>query len=184
MKKVAVFLADGFETIEALTVVDVMRRANIQCDTFALEGINVASSHNITVTADKMLSDFNGSDYDLILLPGGMPGSINLKNNDRIIEIVKDFNNNNKFIAAVCAAPIVLKRAEVITNRNITSYPSYKDELADVANYKEEAVVVDNNIITSRGPATTLAFSYEILNLLGYKKQMEEIREGMLYTVK
>lgn len=179
MKKVAVLLADGFEEIEALTVIDVVRRAGIHCDMVSISREEVTGSHNITVKSDKILNDDLKS-YDLIVLPGGMPGAKNLKENEKVIELVKYFNDNKKLIAAICAAPIVLGAANIVNNRNITSYPGYEEELKG-SNYLEEIVVVDENIITSRGPATTLAFSYKIVEALGCDKY-KDLEEGMMYN--
>lgn len=181
MKRVAVILAEGFEQIEALTVVDVLRRANIICHTVSLEGTEtVTSSHNVTVKVDMIFGD-DLKKYDMIVLPGGMPGARNLKNSEKVISLVKYFNDNKKFIAAICAAPIVLGAAGVVSGRTITSYPGFKEEIGE-CNYVEELVVVSENIITSRGPATTLPFSYKLLEILGCK-DYEKIREGMLFNL-
>lgn len=180
MRKVAVLLAEGFEEIEALTVVDVMRRANITCDMISINSLDITGSHNIRVKADKVLGA-DIKEYDLIVLPGGMPGAKNLKEDNRVIEVVKWFNENDKFIGAICAAPIVLGKAGIIKGKNITSYPGYEDEL-DGCNYLEENnVVVDGNIITSRGPATTLEFSYKLLEVMG-NDSYGNLREGMMYN--
>lgn len=180
MKKVAVFLAEGFEEIEALTVVDILRRANVKCDMVGLlENEEVTGAHNIKVKADRLFGEDLKS-YDLIVLPGGMPGSRNLQNDPNIIELVKYFNDNNKLISAICAAPIVLGTAKVIEGRNITSYPGFEGELQG-CNYLEDNVVVDKNIITSRGPATAIAFSYKLLEILG-NDAYKELREGMMYN--
>jgi len=178
MKRVAVLLAEGFEEIEALTVVDIIRRAKIQCDMVGIGKISVTGSHNIEVKCDKVISnDIN--EYDLIVLPGGMPGSLNLKNSEKVINAVKYFNKNNKLLGVICAAPIVLAKADVISGRDITSYPGYEEELKG-CNYKEDEVVVDLNIITSRGPATAMSFSYKLLEVLGYDGY-KEISKAMLY---
>lgn len=179
MKKVFVLLAEGFEEIEALTVVDVVRRAGIQCDMVSLLEKDVTGAHGITVKSDKGISD-DLKDYDLMVLPGGMPGSTYLKEDPRVIELVKYFDKNSKIIAATCAAPIVLSAANIIENRNITSYPGFEDQLVG-ANYLEEVVVVDKNIITSRGPATTLAFAFKIVELLGSDKY-KDLSKGMMYN--
>lgn len=180
MKKIAVLLANGFEEIEALTVVDVLRRANEHCDLVSIEDIDVVGGHNIKVTADTRLTN-EIKEYDMIVLPGGVTGSRNLQNSSKVIDLVKYFNENNKFIAAICAAPIILKTADIIEGKNITSYPGYEDELQG-ANYIEtEDVIVDGNIITSRGPATTLSFSFELLKILGNDSYIK-LKEGMQYN--
>lgn len=182
MKKVLVFLAEGFEEVEALTVVDVLRRAEVTCDLCSLKDEYVRGAHDIIVKADKNILDEDIHSYDAIVLPGGMPGSLNLKGNLRVIELVKEFYANGKLVSAICAAPIVLEEAGIISGKNVTSYPGFCDKLGNCI-YKEEEVVTDLNIITSRGPATALAFAYEILNKLGEKEKSEAIKESMLYSL-
>ena len=180
MKKAAVFLAEGFEEIEALTVVDILRRAKVKCDMVSLDKLEVNGGHNILVKADKVLSD-EIKDYDLIVLPGGMPGTTNLQNDSKLIELIKYFDENKKLIGAICAAPIVLGTAEIIEGRNITSYPGFEDELKGCNYIDNEVVVVDNNIITSRGPATAIEFSYKLLEALE-ENSYKDLREGMMYN--
>lgn len=178
MSKVAVILADGFEEIEALTVVDVIRRAKVECDTVSINKTEVTGAHKIKVEADAIISD-KIKDYDMIVLPGGMPGSTNLRDNDKVIEIVKYFNDNKKLIGAICAAPIVLEKANVIEGRTITSYPGYEEELSKANYISDKIVVEDGNMITSRGPATALEFSYKLLEKLGIS--YKDLSDGMMY---
>ncbi|MGU8736430.1 DJ-1 family glyoxalase III [Clostridium perfringens] len=181
MKKVLVFLAEGFETIEALSVVDVCNRAKVTCHACSLtENRTVNSAHETMVLCDKVISDNDLETYDAIVLPGGMPGSTNLRDNDKVQSLIKKYNEENKIVAAICAAPIALAKAGVIEGKKVTSYPGFKEELGNVNYVEEDTVVVDGNIITSRGPATALVFGLEILKKLGYEKEAEEIREGML----
>jgi len=181
MKKVCVLLAEGFEEIEALTVSDVIRRANITCDLVSInKDKQVKSSHGIVVEADKVFAE--NMEYDLVVIPGGMPGAANLRDDGRVINLIKKQNKEGKLIGAICAGPIALGRADIIEGRKITSYPGYEDELPN-CEYLEDAVVVDGNIITSRGPATAMAFSYKMLEKLGYEKQAEAIASGMLYKM-
>ena len=165
MKKVAVFLAEGFEEIEALTVVDIMRRAGIHCDMVATDSLEVKGAHNIFVKADREFGE-DLKDYDLIVFPGGLPGATNLRDDKRVTDLAKYFYENNKLVSAICAAPIVLAKADIITGRNITSYPGFEEELKG-CNYTENKVEVDGNIITSRGPATAMEFAYKLLEVLG-----------------
>lgn len=180
MKKVCVLLAEGFEEVEALTISDIMRRAKVSCDLISIKDKKVTSSHGVTVEADKLLDD--DMEYDLIVLPGGMPGATNLRDDERVIKILKKQNKEGKLIGAICAAPIVLGKAGLTDGRKITSYPGYEDELPN-CDYSEEAVVVDGNIITSRGPATAMAFSYKLLEMLGYSHEVDAIASGMLYKM-
>ena len=177
MPKVAVILANGFEEIEALTVVDVMRRANITCHMVGF-GEKVTGSHAIQVQADRVF-DGNLSEYDMIVLPGGMPGAAHLRDNESLISELQKFDQVGKIVAAICAAPIALNRAGLIEGRNFTCYDGVQDQIAD-GHYHKETVVVDGNIITSRGPATALAFAYDLVETLG--GDAESLRNGMLYT--
>ena len=179
MKKVAVLLADGFEEIEALTVVDVLRRADIHCDMVSIKDKEVVGAHNIKVISNILIDDIK--DIDMVVLPGGMPGATNLRDDKRVIDLIQNCIKNNKKVAAICAAPIVLAKAGIINGENITSYPGFEEDLVG-ANYKEDLVVVNNNIITSRGPATALEFAYTLLKELDSPKE-KEIREGMLYNL-
>ena len=182
MKKIAVFLADGFEEIEALTVVDVVRRAEIDCDIVSLEEEYVRSTHNVIIKADKLYSE-ELKEYDMIVFPGGLPGADNLAKDEKVIELVRYFNNEKKYIAAICASPaMVLSAAGIEENRYITAYPGEDFEnMLDKANYVEELVVVDENLITSRGPATTILFAYKIVDVLGGNS--EALKEGMLWNL-
>lgn len=179
MKKVCILLADGFEEVEALTVSDVMRRAGVTCDLVSMKDEYVRSSHNVIIKSDKIFEA--DMEYDMVVLPGGLPGATNLRDDERVIEYLKKQNCENKLIAAVCAAPIVLGKAGLTNGKNITSYPGYEDELPG-CKYCEDIVVVDGNIITSRGPATTMKFAYTLLEVLGFEEKAKSISEGMLYT--
>ncbi|WP_297992895.1 DJ-1 family glyoxalase III [uncultured Clostridium sp.] len=178
MVKVAVLLAEGFETIEALTTVDVLRRAGVECSTFGTKSLEVTTSHSVTVKADKVLSDeiYN---YDIVVLPGGMPGSVNLRDDENVNEIVKKFYDEDKIVAAICAGPITFGKLGIVNGKNATCYPGFDDQLVG-CNYKEELVVVDGNIITGRGPAAAIQFAFEILNQAAPDK-VNQIKSAMLF---
>lgn len=179
MRKTLIILAEGFEEIEALTVVDVMRRADVVCDICTLSDEYVNGAHDIVVKADLAIEDVNPKEYDAIILPGGMPGSRYLKESNSVLELIKTFNNSKKVIAAICAAPIVLEEAGILKNKVVTSYPNSLKDDGD-HNYVEEIVACDDNIITSRGPATSLAFAYAILEKLGLGDKANALKEGMM----
>lgn len=179
MKKAVILFAEGFEEIEALSVVDILRRAGIVCDMCSIGGKVVSGAHKIKIEADLLFDETNFDEYDALILPGGMPGSAYLRDDKRVIEVVKKYNNEDKIIGAICAAPLVLERAEIIEGRKITSYPSEKETLK-ASKYVDDLVAVDNNLITSRGPATAFYFAYEILNKLGAKDEAANLKEGML----
>lgn len=177
--KVAVLLANGFETLEGLTVVDILRRGEVECNTFSLEENEVTTSHNIKLKADKNIMDEEITSYDFLILPGGMPGSTNLRDNERVIELVKKFNDNKKWVCAICAGPIVLGKAGITEGKNLTCYPGFEEELGN-CNYKNEMVVVDGNIITGRGPAAAIPFAFEILSKISEEKA-EKVKKAMLF---
>ena len=177
MPKVAVILVNGFEEIEALTVVDVLRRANITCHMVGFED-TVTGSHAIQVQADRVF-DGNLSEYDMIVLPGGMPGSAHLRDNEQLITELQKFEKIGKKVAAICAAPIALNQAGLLEGRNFTCYDGVQEQIAN-GHYHKETVVVDGNVITSCGPATALAFAYHLVETLG--GDAESLRNGMLYT--
>ena len=177
--KVAVLLAEGFETMEALTTVDILRRSGVECHTFATKNQEVTTSHHITLKADKVFNE-EIKEYDMVVLPGGMPGSVNLRDDERVINLLKEFNSNNKKIAAICAGPISLGKAGLSEGKNVTCYPGFEDQLGN-CNYQEELVVVDGNIITGRGPAAAIPFAFEILKQIAPEK-VEEIKKAMLFN--
>ena len=177
MPKVAVILANGFEEIEALTVVDVMRRANITCHMVGFED-KVTGSHAIQVQADRVF-DGDLSGYDMIVLPGGMPGSVHLRDNEQLIAELQRFEKIGKKVAAICAAPIALNQAGLLEERNYTCYDGVQEQISN-GHYHKETVVVDGDVITSRGPATALAFAYHLVETLG--GDAKALRNGMLYT--
>ena len=176
MAKVAVILAEGFEEIEALTVVDVLRRANITCHMVGFEA-QVTGSHAIQVQADRVF-DGDLSEYDMIVLPGGMPGSAHLRDNEQLIAELQKCEQVGKKVAAICAAPIVLNRAGLLKDKEFTCYDGVQEQIAD-GHYRKETVVVDGHLTTSRGPATALAFAYNLVEQLG--GDANALREAMLY---
>ncbi|WP_311488167.1 DJ-1 family glyoxalase III [uncultured Helcococcus sp.] len=178
MKKIAVFVAPGFEEIETVAVADILRRGEQHCDLVGLENA-VTGVHGISIQCDRVIDDKIAHDYDMVVLPGGRPGADNLRDNDLVIKAIKDMEKEDKWIAAICAAPIALGRAGVLEGKNFTAYPGVDKEIKD-RNFKEDIVVVDGKIITSRGPATVFEFSYSLLDLLGV--DTSHLREDMLYN--
>ena len=186
MKRAAVLFADGFEEIEGLTVVDVLRRVGVGCDIIGVTGKMATGSHGVTITADKELGDLTEQDflrdYDLLVLPGGLPGAENLRDEERVIGLVRAFDGaKDKYLAAICAAPIVFGKAGLTAGRRVTSYPDegLKSQLTGAEYADDEIVVVDGRMVTSRGPATALAFAYTLVNLLGIDST--ELEKKMLY---
>lgn len=164
MKKVAVVFAPGFEEGEALTIVDILRRAHFQCDIIGFDAV-VEGGHQIKVKSDFILTK-SIVDYDMVVLPGGYDGSIHLRDNSELIHSLQEMNNKNKYICAMCAAPIVLEKAGLLEGKHYTAYKGY-DKKINQGTYLSNKVVVDENIVTSRGSATVYAFAYKLIDLLG-----------------
>ena len=169
MARVLVPLADGFEEIEAVTTVDILRRAGIEVIVSGLSGTRVTGSHGITIRADRILEDALNEDYDMIVLPGGMPGADNLENDPRIISMLRDMAERGRFTAAICAAPKVLAAAGLLDGKRATSYPGFLDATRTPGLTVTEAPVEQQDkVITSRGPGTAMDFALaRIENLLG-----------------
>ena len=180
MKKLMVVLAPGFEEVEALSVVDVLRRANVKCDMISIAGEYVTGSHNIIVKTDFPIDTINEDNYYGLVLPGGMPGAENLKNNAPVIDIIKKFFREEKLICAICAAPMVLGEADVVKDKDITCYPGFEQYL-NGANIKDELVVTSGNIITGKGPAATFDFVFAILESLGLKDEVKNLKSSMMF---
>ena len=180
MKKAIVLLAKGFEEVEALTVVDVLRRGGVHCITCSIDGEDeVLGSHSIHVKANNIIEKVDVDKYDALVVPGGMPGAANLRDSEKVIELVKKFHKENKIIAAICAGPIVLGKAGILKGKKVTSYPGFEGELGEVT-YCEDIVVQNDNIITSPGPATAMHFAFKILENLANEEIVENLKEAML----
>lgn len=179
MAKVLVPIAIGFEEIEAITIIDVLRRAKIAVVTAGLDKRSVLGAHSIEIKTDVHIDDVNSDDFDMIVLPGGMPGSLNLAENSSVIKLLKQMNQSKKYIGAICAAPMVLERAGVLKN-SFTCYPSFEKNISNSGYIASEDVVCDENIITSRGPSTAIAFSLMIIEKLCNKEISLEIKKQLL----
>lgn len=179
MPKVCVLLANGFEEIEAMTIIDVLRRAGVDLVTAAVSPGPVQGAHKVVVQADRNLADAAKEAWDMVILPGGMPGSTNLRDDPKVLELLKRQAKEGKKIGAICAAPIALGKAGILKGVKATSYPGFQDQLAG-AIYQESAVVRDGKIVTSRGPGTAMAFALEIAADLAGKAKADELRMGML----
>lgn len=178
MAKVAVLMIEGYEEGETLTIVDLLRRAGIKCHTFYFDEPFVKGMHNMYVKADKLFSD-EVKDYDMLVLPGGRPGGANLKNNPDVIAMVKYFNENNKYLAAMCSGTTVLADAKVIDGKKVTGYTGYQEKLIG-GNFVEDVAVFDQNIVTSQGPATPYPFAFKIAEVFG--KDVTEMKERLMYN--
>ena len=181
MSRVVIPLVEGFEEIEALTVVDIMRRAGIQAVTAAVGANPVASSHNIRVEADTTIDAVrDDADIDMVVLPGG-PGTAKLGESDALRALVERLRNADKEIAAICAAPGVLAGFGMLDGKRATSFPAVRDKLEAVGvDYQESAVVRDGKVTTSRGPGTAMDFALELVAILEGTKTRDEVESGLM----
>ncbi len=180
MKKVALFLANGFEEIEALGTTDILRRAQIDVVTVSITNDKtVKGAHNIKVEADNTFSNIDFTDFDMLILPGGMPGAKNLNEHIELKNLLTEFNSKQKFIAAICAAPMVLGGLGLLKNKRATCYPGFEPELIG-ATITGENVVVDENIITGKGPGLVFDFGLRIVEQLLGLQVRREVQNGLL----
>ena len=181
MAEVLLFVADGTEEIEALTVVDLLRRVGVEVDIVSIEdSIEVEGSHAIIIKADKMLCEAKWEEAKMLVLPGGMPGTNRLMACETLVEKLKEFNEQGKFLAAICAAPMVLGVNGILEGRNATSYPGFEDKLIG-ANCVTDAVAADGNVITSRGLGTAIEFSSAIITALRDDAVAKDVLKKIIY---
>lgn len=181
MKKAAVLLADGFEEIEALTAVDLLRRARIYVDTVSIsDDYMVHGAHGINVQTEDLFEEVNFAEFDMIILPGGMPGTKNLEEHKGVLRVVKDFHENGKYIGAICAAPGILGAMGILKGKRAACYPSVEERLSGAVIMKVP-VIQDGNIITSRGMGTAIDFALKLIEVLTDKLKAEEIAYSIIY---
>lgn len=181
MKKIAVFLANGLEEIEGLTVVDILRRAGVEVITVSISGEKqITGAHNIIIFADKIFEEVEFDGLDGVVLPGGMPGTTNLMEHSGVNEVMKRFAAEKKLVAAICAAPSVLGQAGLLNGKRATCYPGFEEQLIG-AEVCTEAVVEDGNIITSRGMGTAIPFALALTAYLLGQDVADTIKESIMY---
>ena len=181
MSKIGIFMADGCEEIEGLTVVDVVRRAKMDIVTISITGKKeVTGSHNVTFLADALASEVNYEELDGIVLPGGMPGTLNLGADETVNKVIREFAAAGKMVGAICAAPSVLGAAGILEGKHATCHPGFEEKLIG-ATTSDEEVVVDGNIITSRGMGTAIAFAIAIVRYFKDDTAVGEIKKGLVY---
>lgn len=176
---VLVPLLEGFEEIEAVTVIDVLRRADIPVVVASNEAGPVEGSHGISVVATHALDEVDANDLAMIVLPGGMPGAKHLAENTDVQRLIKQVANGGGYTAAICAAPMALAAADVHRDHKLTSYPGF-DKYLQGASYVEDRVVVDGRVVTSRGPGTALDFALTLVGLLRGEETEKDLETKML----
>jgi protein deglycase len=184
MIRVIVPLAEGFEETECITVVDILRRAEVEVVTASLKEEIVEGSHKVKLLADTSLDAIDPIKFDAIVLPGGFPGFKNLKEDERVLNMIREMNNKGKYIAAICGAPSVLIKADILRGRKATVNPAGREEMEANANYVDERVVVDGKLITSQSPGTAMEFALTLVEMLVGKDKMKSIKEQTLAICK
>lgn len=181
MAKALIFLAAGYEEVEMLTVVDMLRRAGIDIDMVSItKDLEVTGSHNITIKADVLFEDADLDQAQALILPGGIPGTPNLKAYAPLCEALKTFAKEGKLVAAVCAAPTVLSELGILKDKKATSYPSFEGKL-DCVEYLKQPYVVDGNVITSRGMGTCIEFAGAIIAALKDDETAKQVKDAIVY---
>ncbi len=182
MSKVGIFMANGCEEIEGLTVVDILRRAGIEVQMIAIEEfLVVTGSHGITFSADVYKENAKFEEYDGIVLPGGMPGTKHLGADATVRRVIKEMNEEKKLVAAICAAPSVLGENHILEGKRATSYPGFEDKLLG-AFCLPDAVVHDGNVITSRGMGTAIPFALAIVAYFNGNAAAEELSKSIIFS--
>ncbi len=183
MAKVYVFLANGFEDVEALIPVDVLRRGGVDVTTVSIveDSLRVASAHGVQMLADTTFEECDFSDADVLLLPGGMPGASNLYAHAGLCKALQTHHDAGRRLAAICAAPaVVLGQLGLLQGRRATCYPGFESLLVG-ATYTADLFTTDGNITTGEGPAAAFPFAYELLALLTDRQTSDQIAQGMMF---
>lgn len=170
MKRIAVILADGFEEMEAINTIDILRRATIDVEIIALKDVTLTGAHGITIKADDVFDYYGLLDFDGIVFAGGMGNANALANDQQVLDLINYYFDQEKLICGICATPaVVFSRTNILAGKSFTCYPD-KDLIAMVANaeFVDKAVVIDGKIITSQSPYTSMAFGLTIVKELGY----------------
>lgn len=181
MTKALIFLAPGYEEVEMLTVVDMLRRAKIETNMVSItDSLSVTSSHNVTIQADILFDKADFDNAQILILPGGMPGTTNLRACEPLCAKLKEFDRLGKKLAAVCAAPTVLASLGLLEGKKATCYPTFADQL-ETGEYVKQPVVTDGNVITSRGMGTCIDFAGAIIEALADAATAEDVKKAIIY---
>lgn len=182
-KKVAVLIAPGLEEVEALAVVDVLYRAGVRADLLSVTGsLEVTSSHRITLVCDALLSATDLSSYELVMLPGGIPGTPNLKRSPQVLAELRRRVQGDQPLAAICAAPSILAEMGLLEGRQATANPGFMQALTEGgAHAREDRVVVDSSLVTSRGMGTAIDLGLELVRQLVGEQAVEQVKQGIVY---
>jgi len=181
MTSVLVPLAQGCEELEAITITDLLVRANIEVTTAGLDDQPVVASRGTKIIPDTQVDKVRDKKFDMIVLPGGLPGADNLRDSEAVQHMLKQHAADNKFIAAICAAPKALAQAGLLDNKTATGYPGVLDALElKTTRVKSSALEIDGKVVTSRGPGTAMDFALTLIELLEGKERKELVEKGLV----
>ena len=179
-KKALVPIADGTEELEAITIIDVLRRAGISVTVASVGALQVTCSRGVNVVADRLIGDCAGENYDAIILPGGMPGAEHLRDSKALVHLLRRQLDHGGYLGAICASPaVVFEHHGLLSQKKATCYPSFTEKLKKAVPV-DERVVVDGPFITSQGPGTALVFSLKIVELLSDRQKADEVAQAMV----
>lgn len=181
MKQAVMLFADGFEEVEALMTVDLLRRGGVDIKLASItHEMTVCGSHGIQVGMDTTLSQVRLEQMDAILIPGGMPGTKNLAADETVCQALTTMNQAGKIVGAICAAPSVLGKCGILNGKKATCYPGFEGQLGD-ASFVDKMVVADGNVVTSRGLGTSMEFGLRLLEILVSQEKAEEVRKSIVF---
>jgi len=179
MKRVLILLAPGFEEIEAVTTIDILRRAGVEVTVAGTAEGTIEGSRRVKLLADLSIDKVAGGDYDMIVLPGGQPGTNNLAADERVRRILKEAREKEKYISAICAAPSILAASGLLKGKRATSHPSVRERMEGI-DYAEDRVVIDGKYVTSRSPGTAMEFAFTLVRLLVGEEKVKEVNQGVM----
>lgn len=182
MKRVLVPLANGFEEIEAVTIIDILRRAGAEVMTAGLDKRNVEGSHGIRLLADTVLAETIKDSWDMVVLPGGVPGAPNLMGDERVIKLLQEQAAQNKTSAAICAAPAVLEKAGLTAGQKVTSHPAWAHKMT-TAIHTGNRIQVANQLVTGQAAGSAMEFAFQLVEFLFGKEKVEEVNAGVLANI-
>jgi 4-methyl-5(b-hydroxyethyl)-thiazole monophosphate biosynthesis len=184
-KRVLCIVAEGFEEVEAVTPIDMLRRAGIEVVVAGLAGIDITGAHGITILADCEFEEITGEDFDAVFLPGGKGCADNLAATEEVIEYINDMSAKGGLVAAICASPaVVLGKTKVLSGKKVTCYPIFEKQLPSDAKYTDERVAIDGNLITGKAAGASAEFAVAIITYLSDKQNADKVYESMFYSSK
>jgi len=183
MASALVLVAEGFEEIEVTTIVDVLRRGGVEVTMAGLGSEIIKGAHGIAIQTETTVDSIRGTDFEMLILPGGQPGTDNLMADQNVLNMVEEAFARGRYLSAICAAPLVLAKCGILEGKNATCYPACKEGLQGANYIEDQNVVTDGNITTSRGPNTAMEFSLRLIEILVDDEKAKNIAEELLFPV-